>query len=170
MASLIETLVDVLSKESDEYEKLVQIASDKSLAIASENIDQVQSITDKEQEFIERIGKLERERQTALRDIALVTNKSVDDITVKTLVEDLKSQLEEQIRLSVVRDRLKKLLDRLSEINKYNQVLLEDALQHIDFSINLYQSMNRGPELNNYDKGAGDARSMNSNSMFDAKQ
>ena len=49
MASLMETLIDVLDKESAEYEKLLELTMKKTPVIVSENLDELAKITDEEQ-------------------------------------------------------------------------------------------------------------------------
>ena len=52
MASLMENLIDVLDRESAEYEALLQLAQRKTPIIAGGDLAELQKITDEEQELV----------------------------------------------------------------------------------------------------------------------
>ena len=87
MASLMENLIDVLGRESDEYEGLLALSQKKTQVIASANLENLQKITDEEQEVVDRISRLEKKRAEVTADIANVLNKDVENLKLSNLVE-----------------------------------------------------------------------------------
>ena len=57
MASLMENLIDVLGRESTEYEALLQLSQRKTPIIAGGDLAELQKITDEEQEKLEEEAK-----------------------------------------------------------------------------------------------------------------
>ena len=70
MASLMENLIDVLGRESTEYEALLQLSQRKTPIIAGGDLAELQKITDEEQELVSRIHNLDRQRAGVTADIA----------------------------------------------------------------------------------------------------
>ena len=59
MASLIDSLIDILDSENTEYEKMLDISMDKTDAIVNSDIDRLQDILVKEQAQIDVLDTLE---------------------------------------------------------------------------------------------------------------
>ena len=55
MASLIETLIDVLDKENTEYQGLLKLSEEKTTAIVNGNVERLQEILGLEQRSIDKI-------------------------------------------------------------------------------------------------------------------
>ena len=172
MASLMEVLIDVLEKESQEYEKLLALSMRKTPVIVSEDLDELSKITDDEQIIVSRINHLDAQRTEAIGDIANVLNKDVAKLKIVDLIKMLAARPEEQEKLAAVFDRLQENVRNVKRVNEQNRELLEQALELVKFNMNVLQSLNKAPETANYNKGAyntGDVIGM-SNKAFDARQ
>lgn len=171
MASLMENLIEVLDQECTEYEKLLEISQRKTPVIVSGNLENLQKITDEEQEMVIRINSLERRRREATADIATVLNRDVTVITLTNLIDMLAGRPTEQAKLTELHDRLGQTVRKLKRVNEQNGSLLKDALEMVEFEINLLQASKAAPETANYNKGAYSAGStMGVSHGFDAKQ
>ena len=172
MASLMEVLIDVLEKESQEYENLLALSMRKTPVIVSEDLDELSKITDDEQIIVSRINNLDNQRTEAINDIANVLNKDVNQLKIVDLIKMLAARPEEQEKLASVHDRIRENVRNVKRINEQNRELIEQALELVQFNMNVLQSVNKAPETANYNKGAyntGDVIGM-SNKAFDAKQ
>ena len=172
MASLMENLIDVLNKECSEYEGLLELSQRKTPIIIKGNLENLQNITDEEQELVSRISRLEKRRQEVTADIANVLNRDVDTLKLKNLVEMLAARPAEQKILAEAHDRLQTAVRGLQKINEQNNELLKNALEMVEFEMNLVHAMKTAPETANYNKGAynaGDTMGV-SRHGFDAKQ
>ena len=172
MASLMENLINVLDQECTEYEGLLALSQKKTPIIASGNLEDLQKITDDEQNVVVRINHLEKQRVEVTKDIANVLNRDVDSLKLSNLIEMLASRPAEQEKLTVVHDRLQTAVRNLQRINEQNKELLTNALEMVEFEMTLLQSMKAAPETANYNRGAytaGNTMGVPS-SGFDAKQ
>ena len=172
MASLMEVLIDVLEKENQEYERLLVLSMKKTPVIVSEDLDELSKITDEEQIIVSRINNLDAQRNEAINDIANVLNKDVDQLKIVDLIKMLAARPEEQEKLAVIFDKLQENVRNVKRTNEQNRELIQQALELVQFNMNVLQSVNKAPETANYNKGAystGDMIGMN-NKAFDAKQ
>lgn len=172
MASLMENLIDVLKKESSEYEGLLELSQKKTPIIVSGDLEQLQKITDEEQGIVSTINHLEKLRTEVTADIANVLNKDVKNLKLADLIQILADRPAEQNALAEVHDRLQTSVRGLQRVNEQNKELLKNALEMVEFEMNLMQAMKAAPETANYNRGAysaGDTMGV-ANKSFDAKQ
>ena len=172
MASLMENLIEVLGQESDGYEKLLDLSQKKTPLIVSGDLEQLQKITDDEQIVVSSLHNLEKKRAEVTADIANVLNRDVTMLTLTNLIEMMAGRPAEQALLAQAHDRLKSAVRSLQRTNEQNRELLNNALEMVDFEMNLVQSMRKAPETANYTKSAynsGDTMGVVSGG-FDAKQ
>ena len=172
MASLMEVLIDVLEQENQEYEKLLSLSMRKTSVIVSEDLTELTRITDEEQIIVGRINRLDHQRNEAVNDIADVLNKDVDKLKIVDLIRMLAARPEEQEKLAIVFDKLRESVRSVKRVNEQNRELIKDALELIQFDMNVLQAMNKAPESANYNRGAYNTRDMigTSHMTFDAKQ
>ena len=172
MASLMENLMDVLEKESAEYEVLLGLSMKKTPVIVAGDLEALQNITDEEQAVVGRISHLEKPRGRVLKDIANVTNRDVEKLKLVDLIQMLEGRPEESRKLAEIHDRLKAVTTSMQRVNEQNRELLTNALEMVEFDMNLLQSVKTAPETANYNKGAytsGSLMGVGQNG-FDAKQ
>ena len=154
MASLMENLIEVLGQESGEYEGLLQLSRRKTQIIASADLEELQKITDDEQELVDRLNRLEKKRAEVTRDMANVLNRDVEEMRLSNLIEMLSGRPEEQAKLSAAHGRLQDAVQSLRRVNEQNRELLEGALEMVAFEMNLLQASKAAPETANYTRDA----------------
>ena len=172
MASLMVNLIQVLEQECEEFEGLLILSQKKTPIIVSSDLEKLQKITDDEQVIVSRINQLEKKRTEVVADIANVLNRDVDTLKLANLIEMLAARPVEQAKLAEAHDRLQKSVYGLKRVNEQNGELLTNALEMIEFEMNLLQASKAAPETANYNKGAynaGDTMGVY-NGGFDAKQ
>lgn len=172
MASLMENLIEVLSQEGDEYEGLLALSQKKMRIIASANLEDLQRITEDEQEVVGRLSHLEKKRMEVTADIANVLNKDVATMKLSNLIEMMAARPQEQAKLAEIHDRLKSVVREVQRTNEQNKELLEEALQMVEFEMNMLQASKAAPETANYTRNAYNSGSQMgvSSRSFDAKQ
>lgn len=170
MASLIEELIATLNQENEIYESLIPINEKKTKVIINNDLEALQEITKTEQEMVQKISALEAKRQEVIINIGTVINRNPGTLTLKNLIRLLEKQPKEQEQLSIIHDKLQKIVHRLTEINHQNQSLIEQSLEMIEFNMNFIQSTRMSPG-NNYNKNAsGVEMQAEQTRRFDAKQ
>lgn len=168
----MEVLIDVLEQENQEYEKLLSLSMRKTSVIVSEDLTELTRITDEEQIIVGRINRLDHQRNEAVNDIADVLNKDVDKLKIVDLIRMLAARPEEQEKLAIVFDKLRESVRSVKRVNEQNRELIKDALELIQFDMNVLQAMNKAPESANYNRGAYNTGDVigTSHMTFDAKQ
>lgn len=172
MASLMEDLLDTLEKENAEYEKLLALSMRKTPVIVSADLEQLQQITDEEQEVVSSINRLDKVRNDCMKQIAGVINKDVNELTLGMVVDIFKKKPAEHKKLADVYDRLKNNVYQMKRVNEQNRELIKSSLELVQFDLNVLQAMKAAPETANYTKNAynsGDIIGTGAGS-FDAKQ
>ncbi len=168
----MENLIAVLDRESIEYEKLLELSRKKTPIIVSGDLKALQEITDEEQGLVGRISHLDKERTEVTADIANVLNKDVTTLTLPNLIALMAARPAEQQALAESHDRLREAVRGLQKVNEQNSELLTNALEMVEFEMNLMQAMKSAPETADYNRGAynaGNVMGVNSKG-FDAKQ
>ena len=168
----MENLIEVLGQECDEYEGLLALSQKKTRVIASANLENLQKITDDEQEVVGRITHLEKRRVEVTADIANVLNKDVETLKLSNLIEMMSVRPREQEKLAEVHGRLQSSVRELQRVNEQNKELLGNALEMVEFEMNLLQAAKAAPETANYTRNAysSGAQMGVTNGNFDAKQ
>ena len=154
MASLMENLIEVLDKECREYESLLGLSMKKTPVIVTGNLEELAKITEEEQIVVGKITNLDHKRQEVFADIANVINRDVNKLMLADLVDLLAQRPQEQQKLAIVHDRLKTVVHEVARVNNQNRVLIENALEMVEFDMNMLQAMKTAPETANYNRGA----------------
>ena len=170
MASLIDTLIETLIKENEEYETLLELSMEKTGIIVRSDHDGLNEIVMKEQKVVERINVLEKKRSEVTNDIGVVLNRKPQELTLTKLVEMLANQPRECGMLKEIHDKLSKTLSRMVQVNESNKALLNESLEMLQFEMNLLQSMKQAPETTNYSGNTYANNSYGGMASFDAKQ
>lgn len=168
----MENLITVLDSICEEYENLLELSTKKKPAIISGDLEELSKITDEEQIVASRISNLDNKRREVIQDIANVVNRDVEDLILTNIIQMLEPRPAEQQKLAKVHDRLKSVVHKVRQINEQNRELILNALEMIEFDINMFQALKTAPETANYNKGAYSAGSVIGvqRSGFDAKQ
>lgn len=168
----MENLITVLDSICEEYENLLELSTKKKPAIISGDLEELSKITDEEQIVASRISNLDNKRREVIQDIANVVNRDVEDLILTNIIQMLEPRPAEQQKLAKVHDRLKLVVHKVRQINEQNRELILNALEMIEFDINMFQALKTAPETANYNKGAYSAGSVIGvqRSGFDAKQ
>ncbi len=165
MASLIESLINILKDQSINYEQLLIISKEKRNCIINNDINDLKDIISAENNIIGKNQKLEIKREKIISDISNVLNQERESLTLTKILELIKNQKEYSTLLEV-KNNLRNILDDLKYYNDQNKLLIESSLEYIDFSINVV--MYKINDENNYYNLDGES-ALNCNSFFDAK-
>ena len=170
MASLMEELLDVLHQEKESYDELLSLTDGKRDSIVNKDLDKLTSITNQEEEISSRLKNLENKTARILTDMSVVLGLDGDRATVGQVIEKLANQPEEQIRLTEARDSLVESATKMQFMNQQNQILLQQALEMVEFDLTLFKSLRQAPETANYDKNAYNTGDLLGSGSFDFKQ
>ena len=173
MASLMENLMELLEEEAKGYEELLEISKQKTKVVVSNDVNELLKITEIEQPIVDRVNAIDKKRIETMRDIANVMNRDVESMTLPVLVQMLAQRPAEQNRLSAATDHLKQVVRDTARINEQNRELIGNALELVEFDLNIIRGLKAAPQTAEYTKGATSAGSrmgMSAAGRFDAKQ
>lgn len=165
MASLIEELITTLKEQTDIYEKILEIASKKKVAIIENNIKTLQEIIAKENTLVGKNLRLDKKRVELFEDMQIVLNKK--DLTLSSIAETFKGQKEEK-ELTEIKEKISNILPKIKIINDQNQELIQMSMDYIDYSINLIRGGAIGKTT--YYDSIGNEIDVSDKKMFDARQ
>ena len=166
MAGLIEELMNILERENEEYQKLLEISKVKTGVIIKNDIQELSKIIEEEQAVVGRITPLDKKRVECTNDIATVINRKPETLTITRLME-----LMEGKRLAELHDKLHDTMTQMTKVNEMNKGLLQEALDLVNFDINLLNNLKQAPLTANYNKSAYNTETrMESRGAFDTKQ
>lgn len=171
MASLMEELIETLDAEELLYRELIPVEEDKTRAVIANDLQSLQEIAVRERELVDKTSALEKKREQVAMDIATVLGKNPKTITLEQIAEVLKNQPDDQKKLQDVHDRLRKTVSRLQEINDQNKELLKEAMEMVEFNMNVIRSTRMSSGSSNYSSDASEVAGMApQHGLFDAKQ
>ncbi len=170
MASLVEELIEVLTKEEQLYGKLSEYGEKKRQILIDADVPALEKLTEAEQEASDELLSLSNKQTTILTDIADVLGKREEKMTVTKLIGYLDTQPDIQSRLSEVKEKLLETAAKMQKIASINAALLQQAIEFTEFDITLFKSMKQAPETANYNSKAFNTGTILGNSGFDAKQ
>ena len=156
MASLVEDLLDVMQRETENYEKLYELAEQKRQGIIHRDLEVMEQNSAKESDVASELKNLESKRVRILKDMSVVLGKDEEDktLTVTEVILLLDKQKAEQDALTKARDHLVKAATHMQFMNEQNAILLNQAMEMVEFDLTLFKSMRQAPETANYDKNA----------------
>ena len=168
----MENLMEILEQENTEYKTLLDLSMKKTRVIVANDIVELSAITEEEQKQVDRINVLDKKRVVAMQDIANVMNMDVQTLKLGKLIEMLAGRPAEQRRLTEVKDALHETTQNMARINAQNKELLENALELVEFDLNIVRGLKAAPETAEYNRGAMSAGNLMGipAGRFDAKQ
>ncbi len=172
MASIMETLLDVLDEELSQYRELLALSNEKTRIVIENDVEALIQLTDREQVMVDALAATGKRRQIAMKDVADVMNKKADSFRLTDLIELLSARPAEQKRLAGITDQLREVAGSMKLVNEQNRELIQSALDMVEFDLNLVRGMKAAPETAQYNSGgytAGNRLGV-PNGKFDAKQ
>jgi len=139
MAGLVSSLIDVLKGQVDLYGQIAALSARKKDFIISNDIDSLRAIVAEENALIPKALRGDKEREKIMKDICTVLNKKEEEMSLSYLVVLMENQPEHDALDDVVA-KLKAVADEMKELNESNKVLVEHALEFIDYNINVIHS------------------------------
>ncbi len=171
MASLIEELISTLDREEKLYADLIPIQEEKVRAIVANDLDALGRLSGSEQKIVDEVGNLENKRIRVSDDIATVLGRKPGSMKLEQIVQALKNQPAERKKLEEIHDRLRRTMGRLQDLNVQNKRLLQEALDMVEFNMNVIRSTRMSSGSSNYSSNAAQVDMPDVGAgTFDAKQ
>jgi len=140
-------------------------------AIVANDLAAIGRLSDEEQKLVDEVGVLETKRIRIANDIATVLGKPPGAMKLENMIDALKNQPKEQKILQELHDRLRRTISRLQDLNIRNKELLNQAMEMVEFNMNVIRSTRMYSGSSNYSSNAAqvDVPDIEAGT-FDAKQ
>lgn len=131
----IDNLIKVLEYENKLYVQLYSIAENKTGIVVKGEVENLQALEGKERKLVSELNKLQDVREQIIEQLAKTIGKNPEGLTLSEVAAQLPDEQGQQ--LNQCRDRLKETIGKLNTKNELNQQLIRNALDYVDFSLNL---------------------------------
>jgi len=145
MAGLVSNLIDILQGQTKLFGEVVALSVQKRQFIVKNDIDALRAVVKQENVLVPKALKNDKDRERIMTDIATVLNKKQDELTLSYLGELIQGQPEHDSFVRAV-DEFLVAMQEMKEANDAAKVLVQDALEYIDFNMNIiHSSLDSGP-------------------------
>jgi len=138
MAGLVSNLIDVLKGQVELYSQIAALSARKKEFIIKNEIDNLREVVGEENKLVPKALRGDKDRERIMKDICTVLNKPAD-MTLGFLVTLMEGQPEHSDLKQVV-ENLSAAIDEVKELNESNKVLVQHAMEFIDYNINVIHS------------------------------
>lgn len=133
----IPQLIDILGQMTEVHQLLVESGEEKKQAIISNDVKQVNQLVMGESKLVKQVADLEQQRIAICEQFLVAKGYRPSlRITVAELSR-LIFNAEEKQALLAAQQRLVEVIGQLKQLNESNQLLLQQSLQFIEYSIDL---------------------------------
>ncbi|SES81125.1 flagellar protein FlgN [Anaerobranca gottschalkii] len=130
----IKKMAENLKEQTKGYKELLKYSEEKKAALVLAKMEKLDSIIQQEEELIKKLGAFELERLEIQKSLAEALNLPHQDLNWDSLRNVLKKEEEEV--LAGITLELKKVIEKLSDINSLNKKLLDQSLKMVQLSLN----------------------------------
>jgi len=139
MAGLISNLIDTLKGQVELYQQINALSLRKKEYIIANDIENLRKVVGEENVVVPKVMRGDKERERIIKDICTVLNKPQEDMTLSYLVTLMENQ-PEHAELADVVEKTKAAVYELNDVNESNKILIENALEFIDYNMNVIHS------------------------------
>jgi len=130
-----DNLIKVLDYENKLYRQLLTLAESKTGIIINGELESLQNLIGKEQKLTNDLSKLNDVRERIIEQIAAGLGKNPKELKLSELEGMLPD--DQAGMLNSARNKLKDVIGKLTAKNDLNQNLIRNALDYVDFTLNL---------------------------------
>lgn len=132
----VNAVIDILKKEYDYYADILELSKSKKKIIVEGKVAELDKIVKLEQNMIFNIGQLEREREEEVGKLCKALDMDSTQVTISDLAKVLQPKLKKA--LGDIQDKLQDIFKQLKTVNDINGQLIEQSIEYIDYSINIF--------------------------------
>lgn len=138
-------LIEILEIEKNELKSYLELALEKQETLINRNLQQLDSINIKEQDYILKIKKIELQRINELKKIYELHNIKTEKFKLVEFVEFFRNSMDEkQINYLQKSDEfIKNVIKKTIDINTNNNFLIKHSIKFIDDTINTILGMKK---------------------------
>ena len=131
-------LFKIVEKETEIYSSILKLSKEKTDIIVAGKVGELDSMVKVEQSLMFEIMKLEDQRESILEKVAAHINVRKDEFNLSVLMQHLNVPLKEKV--NIYQKNMMGIMDELKNTNDLNSKLIKQALEYVDFSLNVMTS------------------------------
>lgn len=140
----MERMIEILKKELEIYQEMLKISENKTDIIVKDKVDELQEMTNCEEEFVKQFISLEKERIQIVKNFAAEKGLGEQILKVSEISEYFPDMKEELMSL---RKEILAVIEKVKVKNDLNAKLLKNSLEYINFSVGLATGTSAGNGL-----------------------
>ncbi len=141
-------LVESLDKLVTVYRHLLEIVRKENEVLMNAQLAEVPQLNEAKEKLVHKVRQLDHQWQLSAEEIAKTLK--LDNMQPTLLELSLHFQNEQKLKLEQLHSVLNMLVNRISEINKNNEVLVKSALSHITGAMDsITNTLNEHPTYKN---------------------
>ena len=130
MDRLVVRLIDIIEKEVNTFEQLLDTLQNQQKALVTHSVDEIDAAVGKQQALSDQTTTLEKARVLVVEEMAETLSVDPKTLTISRLVESMPTSDAE--RLTWMRESLMEVQDRISATNLHNTLLIKQSLKYVD--------------------------------------
>ena len=154
---MVNQLIDIIGREASLFETFLQLLEQQQDFLVTNDVDGLNRITDLQREKLVESQLLDKEREELVEKIRKA-NKIEGDLNVTRLLDLADSQ--QASRLTGLRETIRDLDDRITEVRNHNATLLNRSREYIRKTLEMLAKLNQ-PETTYTPVGTADPRQLN---------
>lgn len=140
MNQTLDMLKNIIAKQTEIYQKLLELAMQKTDVLIAGDTDALDTIVKKEEAAMKKLSILESARENVVREYARAHALSPGGLTISEIAA--KADDMDKKELSALADELRTVLAALSDINVRNRSLIDTHLRYSAFCVEMLTGMN----------------------------
>lgn len=162
-----ENLISILGEMVELYRGMLRLTEQKRQVLIAAKSQELTVVTQHEEVLILQIGRLESLRETAIRQIASTHGLAPDKITLNKVHELADEKI--AARLAELGEQLTTIVGELTPLNQQNAQLIQQALNYVNYNINILAQNAAGPTYSSPKNAQTPAGNNQRRTLFDAK-
>lgn len=134
-------MIEILKKELEIYQEMLKISENKTDIIVKDKVDELQEMTNCEEEFVKQFIAIEKERIQIVKNFASENGFGEKILKVTEICEYFPEDKDELMRL---RYEILDVIEKIKVKNELNGKLLKNSLEYINFSVGLATGTSSG--------------------------
>ncbi len=168
MKEKFDRLILLLAELLTLYQGILELSRRKRAVLTTGQAQDLEGITKQEEVLILQIGKLEKARETLVKELIASHNLNCEQLTItqiKQMADDATAE-----RLGEITEGLNAIITELSSLNEINTQLLQQAVNFVNYNINIMARHVADPTYAPQGQQAGQAnRTAQAKTFFDQK-
>ncbi|MFJ7726538.1 flagellar protein FlgN [Neobacillus sp. NPDC097160] len=132
----LDKLIQTLEEMTDAHKRLLDLAEEKRTVLVGGNIQELQSLINRESSCVNEIEKLEQKRTKLVQGYIAQKGLMGQSFTLEELI-NIQNDVTTKTTLEHITKQLRGLVQKITHLNESNQQLIHTSLSYVQYSIGM---------------------------------